>query len=701
MAIKVAGRQWLCSAPLPDAHRCCAGASEHARSEGWVMAAKWPLPIVLSELLLRRFSNSDTKTQMLAVSDIFLQYGERVLFDHISFTVSNGDRIGLVGRNGAGKSTLLKIMAGSITPDSGKVTRPSNSTLGFLHQEMNLPKGKKVLEEAMTAFEEARMLEKRIQAVHEEVAQRTDYESEAYNNLLAEMADLEHRYHILGGHQMQPTAEKVLKGLGFEEKDFNRLTDEFSGGWQMRIELAKILLRQPDFLLLDEPTNHLDIESILWLESFLESFEGALIVISHDKTFLDNVTNRTLELELGRLYDYKASYSGYLEMRKERREKMLAAYENQQRVIAEKERTIKRFMAKATKTSMAQSMQKQLDKMERIEIEEEDTAVMNIRFPDAPRSGQVVLEAIGITKKYGDLLVLDGVHLKLDRGERVAFVGQNGQGKTTLAKILVNALPPTAGEVRIGHNVSIGYYAQNQAEILQPNLTLLQTMEQHSPPEMRTKLRSILGAFLFSGEDQDKKVSVLSGGERARLALACLLLKPINLLVLDEPTNHLDMLSKDVLKNALQQYNGTLIVVSHDRDFLSGLTNKTLEFRDHKLHTYLGDVNYFLEKRQLDSMREVELNSKAKPMAKKEETSRIAELSYEERKQWQRTASQAQKKVKELELKIEKLEKEIAEPQFFSQPDANLKLKALAAAKDELEKQLEVWMLAEEQLNAS
>ncbi len=636
---------------------------------------------------------------MLSVSDLYLQYGERILFDHISFSVSDRERIGLVGRNGAGKSTLLKIIAGTITPDEGKVTRPGNTTLGFLHQEMNLPKGKTVLDEAMTAFEEARSLEKRLEAIHKAVAERSDYESESYSKLLTEMADLEHRFHILGGHQMQPTAEKVLKGLGFEDKDFSRLTDEFSGGWQMRIELAKILLRQPDFLLLDEPTNHLDIESILWLEDFLESYEGSLIVISHDKTFLDNVTQRTLEIELGKLYDYKATYSGYVEMRKERREKMLAAYENQQRVIAEKERTIKRFMAKATKTSMAQSMQKQLDKIERIEIEEEDTAVMKIRFPDAPRSGQVVIEAKGVSKSFGDLLVLDKVDLKLDRGDRVAFVGQNGQGKTTLAKILVNILQPTQGHVKIGHNVSIGYYAQNQAETLKPQLTLLQTMELHSPPEMRTKLRAILGAFLFSGEDQDKKVSVLSGGERARLALACLLLKPVNLLVLDEPTNHLDMLSKEVLKNAIQQFKGTLIVVSHDRDFLSGLTDQTIEFRNHKLHTYLGDVNYFLEKRKLDNMRQVEQTLSCPASTQNESAAPKPELSYEERKQLQRAVSQAQKKVKDLEKKIERLEAEMADPGFYTQPTAAEKLKAHASAKEELEQQLEEWMKAEEKLN--
>jgi len=645
-------------------------------------------------------SEGKDHNSMLTVSNLYVQYGERILLDRISFMVGDRERIGLVGRNGAGKSTLLKIIAGAQSPDEGIITRPGSSTLGFLHQEMNLPKGKTVLEETLTAFEETNKMEERLEVVHREVATRTDFESDAYMNLLTEMSDLEHRFHLLGGGNKQVEAEKVLKGLGFKDADFQRLTDEFSGGWQMRIELAKMLLQKPDFLLLDEPTNHLDIESIIWLEGFLETCESSVIVISHDKMFLDNVTKRTVEIELGKVYDYKASYSGYIEMREERREKMAAAYSNQQKVVVQMERTIKRFMAKATKTSMAQSMQKRLNKIDRIELDEEDTAVMNIRFPVPPRAGQVVIDVRNLTKKYGGLTVLSGVDFKMDRGDRVAFVGQNGQGKTTLARILVHQLPPTAGEMKPGHNVHIGYYAQNQAATLQPKLTLLETMELHSPPEMRTRLRSILGAFLFSGEDHDKKVSVLSGGERARLALACLLLKPINLLVLDEPTNHLDMLSKEVLKAALLDYSGTLIVVSHDRDFLSGLTDRTVEFRDKKLYTYLGDVNYFLEKRKLDDMRQVEMATKtaASSSSAGEGSRQPNQLSYSDRKQLQRTVQKAEKEVHRLEELIAGLEAQMEVPDFFAKPTYQITLKKHNQAQQELEHVMKEWMEAQEVL---
>ena len=436
---------------------------------------------------------------MITAAGIFVKFGDRVLLDHIDVVIKDKDKVGLVGRNGAGKSTFLKIIAQHITPDAGSITRPSSSTLGFLHQEMNLPKGRTVIAEALSAFDEVKELEKRIARLNDEIAERTDYESEAYAKLLQEFSDANDRLALIGGGSIEAEAEKVLKGLGFKSTDLDRLTDEFSGGWQMRIELTKMLLQRPDYLLLDEPTNHLDIESIIWLEEFLKDYTGAVIVISHDKQFLDNVTKRTVEIELGNVYDYKASYSKYVELRKERREKLQAAYENQQRLIAEKERTITRFMAKATKTKMAQSMQKQLDKLERIEIDDEDIASMNIRFPDAPRSGDIVLEGKNLVKKYGDLLVLEGVDIKMDRGDRVAFVGQNGQGKTTLAKILINQLTLTSGDLKLGHNVQIGYYAQNQSESLHQDLTLLETMEMHSPPEMRTKLRTILGAFMFSG----------------------------------------------------------------------------------------------------------------------------------------------------------------------------------------------------------
>lgn len=639
------------------------------------------------------FTDQETEL-MINVTNVYVQYGDRILLDRINLVIGNRDKVGLVGRNGAGKSTLLKIIAGEQRPQEGQVVRPSESTLGFLHQEMELPKGKTVLEESMTAFAEAKAMEARMAAINDEMAERTDYESDAYHRLIEEFTNLNERFQLMGGSSMQAEAEKVLRGLGFAESDMERLTDEFSGGWQMRVELAKMLLRKPDYLLLDEPTNHLDIESIIWLEGFLKEYSGAVVVISHDKEFLDNVTSRTVEVELGKVFDYKAKYSDFVALRAERREKQRAAYENQQRVIAEKERTINRFMAKATKTKMAQSMKKQLDKMERIEIDDADTAVMNIHFPPAPRSGQVVVEGDRVKKAYDDLLVLDGVDFKMDRGDRVAFVGQNGQGKTTLAKILIHEIPHTEGSVTLGHNVSVGYYAQNQSDTLQGNLTVLQTMENAAPPERRTDVRNILGAFMFSGEDVDKKVSVLSGGERARLALACLLLNSFNLLVLDEPTNHLDILSKDVLKRALQEYDGSLIVVSHDREFLSDLTNRTVEFRDRQLHEYLGDVNAFLEKRRLDNMRDVE---KQQPVPRSVEAQKPP-LTFEERKRLQRSVSKAEKRVEQLEEKIAALEAAMADPSFYDQPDHQEKMKTYGQCKQDLEQAMEAWESAQGEL---
>jgi ATP-binding cassette, subfamily F, member 3 len=631
---------------------------------------------------------------MLTAANIFIKYGDRTLLDHISFTIGDKERIGLVGRNGAGKSTLLKVIAGNVRPDEGNIQRPTASTLGFLHQEMSIPKGKTVMDETMTAFDETKRIENRLAEIHKELETRTDYESDAYMDLLTEMSDLDHHFHLLDGVNTQGEAEKILKGLGFKQTDFTRLTDEFSGGWQMRIELAKMLLQRPDFLLLDEPTNHLDIESIIWLEEFLTGYEGSVIVISHDKTFLDNVTKRTVEIELGKMYDYKANYSRYVELRTERREKMSAAANNQQKVIDQMEKTISRFMAKANKTTMAQSMQKKLDKIDRIEVEDVDTSTMNIRWPEPPRSGVIAAEVKNLSKSYGSLNVLNNVDLTIERGQRIAFVGQNGMGKTTLAKMIVNHLQPTSGEVKIGHNVLIGYYAQNQAEALDPKITLLETMENHSPPEMRTKLRNILGSFLFSGEDQDKKVSVLSGGERARLAMACLLLRPINLLVLDEPTNHLDMLSKEVLKASLLEYTGTMLVVSHDRDFLAGLADITVEFRDKKLYTYLGDINYFLEKRKLDNMRDVELATKSVPTHQ----SNGKQMNNEERKIMQRNLANSEKKVEQLEAKISDIESQMALADFYTKPNSQKVMDEYAKYKNELETAMMEWMEAQEAL---
>jgi len=637
---------------------------------------------------------------MLTLSNIFVKYGDRTLLDRVNLVVKPGERIGLVGRNGAGKSTLLKIIADEMSPHDGNVVKPSHFTIGYLHQDMLLPKGKTVLAETLTAFAEVLALEKQLHGIQEELTHREDYESDAYHKLLEQMGDITEHLHHLGHSTTQADAERVLHGLGFRHTDMLRLTDEFSGGWQMRIELAKMLLREPDLLLLDEPTNHLDIESILWLEDWLGRYPGMAIIISHDRRFLDNVTNRTVEIMLGRLEDYKAPYSKYLELSADRREKLFAAFENQQRVIADRERTISRFMAKATKTKMAQSMQKQLDKMERIEIDEQDTAVMNLRFPDAPRSGEVVAKAEHLTKRYGNVKVLENVDFQLLRGERVAFVGQNGQGKTTLAKMLVGAEPATSGKATLGYNVTIGYYAQNQAETLDPKITLLETMEKYSPPEMRTKLRAVLGGFLFSGEDVDKKVVALSGGERARLALACMLLRPFNLLVLDEPTNHLDMLSKDVLKQALLDFNGTLLVVSHDREFLSNLTTRTIEFRDHHLYEYLGDVNYFLEKRRLDNMRQVEMRSTGSNghAAADDRAKDGRALSAEDRKHLQRTVQRAEKRISEIETELKTLEGKMAETDFYNRPDAQDILKKYNDRKAELDKVYAEWELAVEQL---
>jgi len=632
---------------------------------------------------------------MLSLNNIYIQYGNRILLDYVSLVIKPGERVGLVGRNGAGKSTLLKVIAGEMSPHEGNVVVPNHFTIGYLHQDMLLPKGKTVLDETMTAFSEVLELEKRLRHIEQELTVREDYESDEYAQLIEDMGDVTDRLHHLGGHTTQADAEKVLAGLGFKPSDMPRLTDEFSGGWQMRIELAKMLLREPDLLLLDEPTNHLDIESILWLEDFLNSYQGMAVVISHDKRFLDNVTNRTAEVVLGKVHDYKAAYSRYVELSQERREQMSAAAENQQRVIADKERTIARFMAKASKTKMAQSMQKQLDKLERIEIDDTDTTSMIIRFPPPPRSGEVAAKADHMTKKYGSNTILDNVDFNILRGERVAFVGQNGQGKTTLAKIICGMEPATSGEASLGYNIHLGYYAQNQAETLDPKLTLIETMEKYAPPEMRTKLRSILGAFLFSGQDVDKKVVALSGGERARLALACMLLRPINFLVLDEPTNHLDMTSKEVLKQALIDFEGTLLVVSHDREFLSDLTQRTIEFRDHKLIEYLGDINYFLDKRKLDNMRDVEMrtvNGATNGAAKGKE------LNAEEKKALQRNVQKSEKRIAELEQEIKGIESKMEAADFYMKPEADAVMKKYADLKAELQKEYASWELAVEQI---
>jgi ATP-binding cassette, subfamily F, member 3 len=631
---------------------------------------------------------------MIALQNIYVQYGNRILLDHVTLTIKAGECIGLVGRNGAGKSTLMKIIEGEMAPHEGEVIKPTGFSFGYLHQDMLLPKGKTVIEEAMTAFEEMKALDDELHNVQIQLTERTDYESDSYSDLVERMSELAERLHTLEADTMQSQAEKILSGLGFKASDMHRQTTEFSGGWQMRIELAKMLLRAPDMLLLDEPTNHLDIESILWLEAFLKGYPGMAVVISHDKQFLDNVTNRTVEVVLGRIQDYKAAYSRYLELSADRREQMQSAFDNQQRTIADRERTIARFMASATKTKMAQSMQKQLNKMDRIEIEDENTKVMNLRFPTPPRAGEVVVECKAAGKSYGSNNILENVDLKILRGERVSFVGQNGQGKTTLAKLILGQEPASDGTIALGHNVHIGYYAQNQAETLDPKITLLETMEKYSPPELRMRLRSILGSFMFSGEDVDKKVSVLSGGERARLALACMLLRPINFLVMDEPTNHLDMLSKDMLKQAILEFDGALLVVSHDRDFLAGLTNRTLEFRDRKVTEYLGDINYFLNKRSVDNIREIEKRDVVKPgqsavavMA----APKVSTLTPDEKKLYQRVVLRTEKRIEELEIDTKKMEYLMAQSDFYTKTDSQIQVERYQNMQKEMEKVMAEW----------
>jgi len=647
---------------------------------------------------------------MITVSNIFIKYSDRILLDNVSFVIGERERIGLVGKNGTGKSTILKIIAKYQNPDSGTVTYPSVYTLGFLHQELELPHGKTVIAEALTAFDDIKKLEKRIEEINEEIAQRTDYESDSYSKLLEEFSDANERFGIFGGYNMESEAEQVLRGLGFKPTDMERQTSEFSGGWQMRIELAKIILQRPDYLLLDEPTNHLDIESIIWLENMLRNYEGTVVVISHDKTFLNNVTNRTVEIELGNIYDYKAPYSKYLELRVERRAQQSKEYTNQQREIARKERLIEKYRAKATKAKFAQSLIKELDRMDKIAIDVEDNSAMKLRFLPAPRSGEIVVDAQNVIKQYGELMVLDKIGFQLDRNQRVAFVGRNGEGKSTLSKIIAGVLGSTAGDVKLGHNVAIAYYAQNQADALDPKMTLLQSMEDGCPEELRTKLRTILGSFLFSGEDADKKVSVLSGGERARLALAKMLLRPANLLILDEPTNHLDIVSKDILKKALIAYDGALIVVSHDRDFLQGLTERTIEFRDRKLHEYLGDVQYFLEKRQVDNFRDVSLGKNANgtnsPKTVPSQTN-VTELSPEQKKeqhnrkkQLQRDLHNAERKVEKLEKKIVEYEAKMAESGFYESEKSQETLQAYQKTQEDLEAAMGHWETTQEEFDS-
>ena len=586
---------------------------------------------------------------MMNIHNLSISFQGEYLFEDITFKLGNGDRVGLIGKNGAGKSTMLKILSRELEPDSGQIAADKELKIGFLKQDIDFDFGKTVLEESYEAFTEIKQVEAQMDEINTQLAERTDYESDAYHQLMIDINELQHQYEILGGYNYQGDTEKILQGLGFQREDFNKLTDTFSGGWRMRIELAKLLLQNNDILLLDEPTNHLDIESIIWLEGFLKNYAGAVVIVSHDKMFLDNVTNRTIEISLGRIYDYPKPYSKYLVLREELRTQQLASQKNQQKQIEQTEKLIEKFRAKASKATMAQSLIKKLDKIERIEVEEDDNSVMTLNFPVSITPGKVIVEAENISKSYGNNQVLKSVDLQIERNSKTAFVGQNGQGKSTLAKIIVGDIK-YEGHLKLGHNVQIGYFAQNQAEYLDGNKTVLDTMIDAANETNRSKVRDILGAFLFRGDEVEKYVKVLSGGERNRLALAKLMLQPFNVLVMDEPTNHLDIKSKNVLKDALRKFEGTLILVSHDRDFLQGLTKKIIEFKDHRIKEYLGDIDFYLEQRKVDSLREVEKRTvvKEQPKEKKQQ-------SYEDQKK----LKSLNNRLSSIEADISQLEKEI------------------------------------------
>lgn len=600
---------------------------------------------------------------MISINNLTVSYGGFTLLNNINFHISNDDRIGLVGKNGAGKSTLLKIMLGYQSPSEGSIMVPPGYKIGYLPQQMEHSKDKTVLDEALTAFNELFDLHKRIDFINNEISSREDYESKEYNNLIVELNDLNDRVLVMESEPPHSQAEKVLLGLGFKREDLDKPTSIFSQGWNMRIELAKVLLSSPDILLLDEPTNHLDIESIEWFESYLKNFRGAVVLISHDRKFLDNITKRTVEIMLGKVYDYKVPYSKYKILRKERMDQQRAAYDNQQKLIEKTEDFIERFRYKATKSNQVQSRIKQLDKLDRIEIDEEDKAALVVKFPPSPRSGQVVFSTKDATIGYGKKVIIDGVNITIERGEKIAFVGRNGEGKTTLMRIITKELFPISGDASLGYNVEMGYFAQNQEDILDKNDTVFDTLDKIAVGDIRTRLRDILGAFLFKGEDADKKVAVLSGGERARLAMAKLMLKPYNLLALDEPTNHMDLISKDILKQALINYDGTLVIVSHDRDFLDGLVNKIYEFKDGLVKEHLGGVQDFLERKRLDSFNELERKAvvSVKEDNVKDEQQAKKEISYQQMKEIEKEKKRAKVRLEKCEELIAKLEEKITE----------------------------------------
>ena len=624
---------------------------------------------------------------MLNVHNLSVSFMGTDLFSGITFKLNKGDRIGLIGKNGAGKSTLLKVLSKDIETSGGTLAFDKDIRMGFLRQDIDFVAGRTILEEAYQAFVEIKEIEGKLDEINTQLAIRTDYESDEYSQLIIDLTDFTERYELLGGYNYQGDTEKILQGLGFQREDFDKLTDTFSGGWRMRIELAKLLLQNNDILLLDEPTNHLDIESIIWLENFLKTYSGAIVLVSHDKMFLDNVTNRTIEISLGQIYDYKKPYSEFLVLRAEIKEKQLQAQKNQEKEIKQKQHLINKFKAKASKASMAQSLMKQLDKVELIEVDQDDNKAMSLRFAISKDPGKIIIEAENLSKSYGDKHVLSNVDLLIERNSKIAFVGQNGQGKSTLAKMMVNDIP-FEGNLKLGHNVEIGYFAQNQSEHLPPEKTVLEIMEDAATDGNRMRVRDMLGAFLFGGDAVDKKAKVLSGGERNRLALCKLLLAPFNVLIMDEPTNHLDIASKNVLKQALNQFKGTLIVVSHDRDFLQGLTSTVYGFKDKVIKEYLGDIDYFLEQHKIENLREAEKRTvvKVDKTSQKSTTQQGSSAQEKDLKKLNNKLSRIETEIANLEKEIEKIDIELAQnyEEVSSQPNFFENYKDKKAAVDAL-----------------
>ena len=640
---------------------------------------------------------------MISINNVSVSFGGFTLLNDINFHITDKDRIGLVGKNGAGKSTLLKLILGYNTPSEGNIMVPPGLKLGYLPQQMEHAKDKTVLQEALTAFDELIKFHKEVEFLNNEIVSRTDYESKEYNNLIVQLNNLNDKISILEQEPIESQAEKVLLGLGFKRDQLSRQTSTFSQGWNMRIELAKVLLKKPDVLLLDEPTNHLDIESIEWFEDYLKSFPGAILLISHDRKFLDNITKRTVEIMLGKIYDYKVPYTKYKELRAERMQQQMAAYENQQKLIEKTEEFIERFRYKATKSNQVQSRIKQLDKLDRIEVDIEDKSALSVKFHPAPRSGQVVFSTKNAVIGYGSKIILDGIDITIQRGEKIAFVGRNGEGKTTLMRIITKELYPLDGDAGLGYTVDMGYFAQNQEDILDKNDTVFDTLDKIAVGDIRTKLRDILGAFLFRGEDVDKKVAVLSGGERARLAMAKLMLKPHNLLALDEPTNHMDLISKDILKQALINYDGTLVIVSHDRDFLDGLVDKVYEFKDGLVKEHIGGINDFLYRKKLQNLEEIEKKAEVKSVSNSSGEKTESHLSYLEMKEREKAKKKLKVQVDKCEAEIAKLEKTIADIEAkLGEITDHMQISELThkyqQAKTDLDTQMDLWAELSEQL---